>query len=457
MAAKSSATTNLPLDLPVLPRNWDYVPLAKLVDERRGISYGIVQPGSPVSDGTPIIRVNDIRGGRINDSDTMRISHDIESKYNRTRLQGGELLLTLVGTVGESAIVPKRLAGWNVARAVAVLPCNGDVSAPWVHLCLRSSTLKHFMRIWCTTTVQATLNLRDVARLPIPVPPKRERERITEILTSLDDKIELNRRMNETLEAIARRLFRSWFVDFDPVHAKAALRREHPKLCNADLSRRALPNMAPEIAELFPDSFEDSTLGAIPWGWRVGKVADVALKTGNGGTPKRGVAEYWEPEEVPWLTSGEVRQAIVTGTDQHISKRGLCNSAAKLWPAWTTVVALYGATAGQVTITAIPLSANQACCGLQPQNGFQAFLYLYVSSSTERLEQQARGSAQQNLSKQIVEDLAIIIPDHRIAGHFDLIVEPLFGEWIALLNESRRLAVTRDKLLPRLLSGELWT
>ncbi len=206
----------------------------------------------------------------------MHICPDIESKYDRTRLHGGELLLTLVGTVGESAIVPKRLTGWKVARDVAVLPRDGDVSAPWVHLCLRSDTLKHFMRIWCTTTVQVTLNLRDVARLPIPVPPKGERERITDILTSLDDKIDLNRRMNETLEAMARRLFRSWFVDFDPMHAKAALRREHPKLSNADLSRRALPNMAPEIAELFPDGFEESTLGAIPRRWHSRPLYDIA-------------------------------------------------------------------------------------------------------------------------------------------------------------------------------------
>src|SRR5690606_4000182 len=116
----------------------------------------------------------------------------------------------------------------------------------------------------------------DFPSFPILVPTILEQQRIADILGTLDDKIELNRRMNETLEAMARRLFKSWFVDFDPVHAKAALRREHPKLSNAELSRRALPKMAPEIAELFPDSFEDSTLGPIPKGWRAGTVADLA-------------------------------------------------------------------------------------------------------------------------------------------------------------------------------------
>ncbi len=182
---------------------------------------------------------------------------------------------------------------------------------------------------------------------------------------------------------------------------------------------------------------------------------DICSQTGNGGTPRRDNPEYWEPASVPWLTSGEVRQSIITSTDSAISESGLQHSAAKLWPASTTIVALYGATAGQSTLSAIELSANQACCGLQPKSGFRAFLYLYVSSSTERLEQQARGSAQQNLSKKIVEDLSIILPDDIIASHFDSFVEPLFSHWIALLNESQQLAGTRDKLLLHLLSGEL--
>ena len=132
-------------------------------------------------------------------------------------------------------------------------------------------------------SAQPSLNRNFIHPLRIRVPAPNEQRRIANILGTLDDKIELNRRMNETLEAMARRLFKSWFIDFDPVHAKAALRREHPKLSNADLSRRALPNMAHEIAELFPDSFVDSTHGAIPKGWKAGAVGDI------GDNPRRGV------------------------------------------------------------------------------------------------------------------------------------------------------------------------
>src|SRR5580700_5197085 len=112
------------------------VELAQLIDPDRSISYGIVQPGSPFANGVPIVRVSDVRNGQISILKPLRVHHAIEAQYSRTRLRGGELLITIVGTVGETAIVPQSLAGWNVARAIAVLPIRGDVGAYWVQLAL---------------------------------------------------------------------------------------------------------------------------------------------------------------------------------------------------------------------------------------------------------------------------------------------------------------------------------
>src|SRR5574337_872428 len=149
---------------------WESVPLDSLIEPTRGISYGIVQPGTPVVDGVPIVRVSDVRDGRIAVSDPLRVAPAIEAAYARTRLTGGELLLTLVGTVGETAVVPDSLAGWNTARAVAVIPVRPDVGAYWVKLALHSPEVRHIIDSRLNTTVQATLNLRDVAQLPIVVP-----------------------------------------------------------------------------------------------------------------------------------------------------------------------------------------------------------------------------------------------------------------------------------------------
>ena len=184
--------------------DWPSVELRSLVEPERGISYGIVQPGAAVSDGVPIVRVSDVREGRIKVETPLRVAKEVEAAYSRTRLQGGELLITIVGTVGETAIVPDALAGWNVARAIAVLPIKPEIGGRWVKRALLSPVASAQIQSRLNTTVQATLNLGDLAKLPILLPPPFERERIEAILGTLDDKIELNRRMNETLGVVSR-------------------------------------------------------------------------------------------------------------------------------------------------------------------------------------------------------------------------------------------------------------
>ncbi len=196
-------------------------------------------------------------------------------------------------------------------------------------------------------------------------------------------------------------------------------------------------------------------LGEVPRGWRVGVFKDRCKRIENGGTPKRSEPKYWEPAIIPWLTSGEVRQSIVISTENFISNEGLADSSAKLWPSGTTVVALYGATAGQVCFLAEEMCANQACCGLIPTENMRYYIYLRASLSIEEFERQTRGSAQQNLSQQIVADFPVIIPDYGVLERFDKAVKPIFSKWISNLYESRTLAALRDALLPKLMSGEV--
>ncbi len=176
-----------------IPDGWKCRPLDDLL-QREGLSYGIVQPGSEDPNGVPILRVNNLRGGTILTEEVLRVSPRVEEKYRRTRLEGGEVVLSVVGSIGEVAIVPPQLAGWNVARAVAVIRTT-DVSSQWVRLCLSSEPAISSMHMWKTTTVQETLNLRDIRRLPILLPPKHERTAIVAVIGALDDKIAANDRM----------------------------------------------------------------------------------------------------------------------------------------------------------------------------------------------------------------------------------------------------------------------
>lgn len=159
----------------------------------------------------------------------------------------------------------------------------------------------------------------DLVELPIPLPPLAEQKAIATILGSLDDKIELNRRMNATLEAMARALFQSWFVDFDPVRAK--------------LDGRKPTGLDPETAALFPDSFQNSPLGQIPHGWEVCPLSQ-KIQLFSGGTPKTSEPTYWGGD-IPWYSVRDVPSETdvwVTHTDKHVTTLGIANSAAQVFP-----------------------------------------------------------------------------------------------------------------------------
>jgi len=421
--------------------DWKTEKLSDLVDSKRGISYGVVQPGYPIPDGIPILRVNNIKNGQILINDVLRISSEIESKHSRTRLVGGEVLMTIVGTVGDTAIATEREAGWNVARAVAVIPPQPGVSSKWIQLCLQSPTVREAIFNRVTTTVQTTLNLRDISELKIPMPSEKERNAITAVLGALDDKIELNRRMNTTLEAMARALFKSWFVDFDPVRAKMEGKQPF--------------GMDAATAALFPSRLVPSPLGDIPEGWNIGTIRDFCKRVESGGTPSRNQTAYWDKGTIPWLTSGEVRQKIVLDTKEKITQSGLDGSNAKIWPSLTTVVAMYGATAGQVTLLGKQMSANQACCALIPKDSTASFVFLKTSQSVSEYEGQATGSAQQNLNQSIVANLPSVVPQSKVLEIFETMISPYIRSMIQNTNEIEYIEKIRDYLLPKLISGDI--
>ena len=408
----------LPDELPAIPDGWHYESIGELV-ENRGVSYGIVQPGSKTSDGVPIVRVNNIRNGRIDTTDMLKVGADIEAKFQRSRLRGGEVLLTLVGTLGEVAVVPDSLRGWNVARAVGVIPVRKDPGSLWVSICLRSAFIQHCIRTWATTTVQATFNLRDLAKLPIPIPPADTRESIAAVLGALDDKIELNRRMNATLEAMARALFQSWFVDFDPVRAK--------------LDGRQPVGLDPGTAALFPSHFDHKAEGVVPTGWNLKRWGDIAtLEYG------KSIRDYRE-------SSGRYR---VFGTNGPVGfhDEALCNCAG-------IVIGRKGAYRG-VHYSPEPFFVIDTAFYLKPRAALD-LMWAYYELLRFDINSMDSGSAIPSTSRDDFYGIPVIVPPPEIQSAFGKIVEGWFAKVFANNYESRTLVTLRDTLLPKLLSGEL--
>ncbi|WP_437621518.1 restriction endonuclease subunit S [Sorangium sp. So ce1151] len=418
--------------------------MTQIVDTDRGISYGIVQPGDADPNGVPIVRVDNIRDGRMYVDNALRVRPEIEAKHARTRLRGGEVLLTVVGAnFGQSAVVPKALAGWNVARAVAVLPVRADVSPNWLAFCLRHPSLQQIMNAWANTTAQPTLNLKEVALLPIPLPPRRERDGITEILCAIDDKIEINQRIERTLEAMARALFKSWFVDFDPVRAKTEGRQPS--------------GMDSATADLFPESLKDSdSMGNIPQSWSVRSVYDCAtyvngaayrdfdFSANRSGLPIVKIAELKTgvtgQTKFTCLNPGE-RYKIVTG-DILFSWSGNPDTSIDVF-LWTGG----DAWLNQHIFKVVTLNRRQRV--------FVFFLLRWLRPVFAEIARNKQTTGLGHVTAQDMKRLLVPMPTDAVLAAF----EQQAGTWLdAMLFyslQSATLAGIRDTLLPQLISGEL--
>lgn len=274
-----------------------------------------------------------------------------------------------------------------------------------------------------------------------PVPSIEEQRAIAHILGSLDDKIELNRRMNKTLEAMASAIFKSWFVDFDPVRAKAVGRNT------------GLPG---EIAELFPDSFEESELGEIPRGWEVVSLSEV-LNIVGGGTPKTKVKEYWGGD-IPWFSVVDApteTDVFVIDTEKHITEIGVEKSSTKVLRKGTTVISARG-TVGKCALVGRPMAMNQSCYGIYGKNGeSDYFIYFTIRKQVADLQRSGHGSVFNTITRDTFKTIRIVRPPTNLTISYAIIVDPLLELILANLHKSATLASLRDTLLPKLISGEL--
>ncbi len=324
-----------------------------------------------------------------------------------------------------------------------VLQGSTDEETRYLYYALSTVPIRPFM----SGSVQAKLSQGNLNQIPVPYPcEESQRRAVAHVLGTLDYKIELNRRMSETLEEMARALFKSWFVEFDPVRAKMDGRWRRGE---------SLPGLPADLYDLFPDRLVDSELGEIPEGWEVGTMSQLAKRIQSGGTPKRLEPTYWDAGDIPWLTSGEVRQSFVLDTQNYISRLGLAHSSANVIPARSILVALYGATAGQVSMNIRPLTTNQAVTAIIPCDGNRYFCLVSLKSQVGELGSRAVGSAQQNISKKEVESTTVVLPPIELRLNFDTMVEALFERIFRNLAESRAISMQRDELLPRLVSGEV--
>jgi type I restriction enzyme S subunit len=283
-----------------------------------------------------------------------------------------------------------------------------------------------------------SLRCADVPRFELPIPPLTDQEAIAATLGSLDDKIDLNRRMSETLEAMARTIFKDWFVDFGPTRAKM---------------EGGAPYLAPEIWSLFPHLLDNE---GKPQGWRIEPLLQHARLI-SGGTPRTDVEAYWNGS-IAWASAKDVSQCAETfliATDRSITERGLNESATRIVPKLATVVVARGATTGRFCMFGRAMAINQTCYALASLQGRDFWLNCAFASLIESVVHAAHGSVFDTITTNTIQAARATIADPALLDHFEAIVSPLLNRVLANIEESGTLATTRDLLLPKLMSGEI--
>ena len=291
-----------------------------------------------------------------------------------------------------------------------------------------------------TGSAQPQITVTNLSLKQILLPDLQTQKTVSLIMKNIEGKIATNYLLSKTLEDIAQTIFKSWFIDFDPVKAKMV--GEKPA------------GMDAATAALFPDSMEESELGLIPKGWEVRKIESLC-ETLLGGTPSRTRNEFWGGE-IPWINSGKVNDFRITAASEYITELGLEKSATKLLPKGTTVLAITGATLGQFSRLEIVSCANQSVVGiLGSTEASNEFIYLNIKNGIQRLISAQTGGAQQHINKEDVNAFLIVYPGKKLMNAFTDVVGGMFAEIGALSIQSIFLAEIRDSLLPRLISGEL--
>ena len=399
------------------------VPLKSLKEVTKYLSRGIT-PSYTENEGVIVLNQRCIRDNKI-DWSNIRLTDPQKKKISSDKyLKQYDVLVnsTGVGTLGRSAQVKKLFSDTTVDSHVTILRPN-DLVDPMFFGYAVNMVEKNIESLAEGSTGQTELSrVRLGEEIFINLPPKDIQKKIAKILSYLDEKIELNEKINKNLEGLAKSIYRYHFIDFKPYSQ---------------------------------DNFKSTTIGEIPENWSVQSIEDFVDDMKNGGTPKRGESDYWENGTVPWLKTGEINNNIIIKSEEHITKLGLKNSSAKLLPVNSIIMALYGTgTAARIGLLKLEATTNQACCAMIC-NDFNKtlFLYLFLLFNQKEIENLASGSVQQNLSKDLIANLKLVVPPIEIIDNlpfkeiFDTIANNYF--------EIEYLTNLRDTLLPKLMSGEI--
>lgn len=306
---------------------------------------------------------------------------------------------------------------------IVIEPNNKIINGKYLYYYLTQDKIVNYLQTIAENTVATypSISPKDIEDLVVDLPSLQNQNKMASILSNYDNLIENNNKRIKILEEMAQKIYKEWFVDFKfPNHETA--------------------------------TFKQTDLGKIPNNWEIKQIGK-EYKTYLGGTPSRNEEKYWNGK-IPWLNSGKTNELRITKASEYVTELGLEKSSTKLMPQYTTVLAITGATLGQVSMLGSEMCANQSVVGIYSDKNPEYVFYL-MKDKIQKLIQSASGGAQQHINKDIVNEMKFVLPADTMLNDFKDIIRPINKEIFNLLYKNHSLKQTRDLLLPRLISGEI--
>lgn len=381
----------------------------------------------PVSDcGGIFLGISNITpNGHIDLSDIKYISEqDLPKWTKRVVPQGGDIVFSYEATLNLYAIIPENFYGCLGRRMALIRVDENKISNKFLYYYFFSDEWR--ATIAENTIVGATVDRIPIAKFPefpISLPSLKEQKRIADILSAYDNLIENNQKQIKLLEEAAQRLYKQWFIDLR-----------------------------------YPGHETTKIVDGLPEGWKTVQIQDVCKNIGAGGTPSRSQKSFWENGNIDWFKTQELCDCWLFEASEKISEEGLKRSAAKMFPANSILMAIYASpTLGRLGILTKEACSNQAALCLQANESKVSnyWLYLKLFELRDKFNSIARGAGQQNISGIIVKETEIALPSYSIMQKFTELVKPFFEKQRNLQLQNNSLTKTRDRLLPKLMNGEM--
>ncbi|MDU5643467.1 MAG: restriction endonuclease subunit S [Pseudomonas aeruginosa] len=392
------------------------------------------------------IRAADMSDGQVLFNSAQCINELARSRIRKGIGLPGDVLLSHKGTVGKVAYAPAGCPDFVCSPQTTFWRVMDErvLDRRFLFAYMQSADFKAQLASRKGETDMADyVSLTAQRQLQIPVPGISLQREIGKVFSLLNDSITLLRETNATLEAIAQALFKSWFVDFDPVRVKA--------------EGRQLEGLDATTAALFPDSFEESELGLVPKGWSVMPIGE-AVECVGGGTPDTKNEAYWQPEEFSWSSPKDLsglQSPVLLSTERKLSAQGLAKVSSGLLPCGTLLMSSR-APIGYLAIAKTPLAVNQGYIAMLPGGRLPPlYLLFWCREKMEVIKGRANGSTFMEISKKAFRPIPALVPSAAVLEAFADIADPLFERLVKNERQAQTLTQLRDTLLPRLISGQL--